>query len=83
MRRKLRIMEHDKKAYSEESEQMLKRQGNLIEKLKDDNKLLCKEMVQYNREQKINKQKTASAPSGSNDSEIQMIKDKIDKELEI
>jgi chromosome segregation ATPase len=38
MRRKIRIMENDKKAYVEESDQMLKRQANLIDKLKEENK---------------------------------------------
>jgi hypothetical protein len=38
-------MENDKKAYQDESTQMLTRQSNLIEKLKEENRSLCKEMV--------------------------------------
>ena len=43
-------MENDKKAYQEESEQMLKRQSNMIEKLKDENKHHCKDMLKNNKE---------------------------------
>ena len=42
-------MENDKKAYQEESEQMLKRQANLIEKLKGENRSLCQEMIANNQ----------------------------------
>lgn len=42
---KIRVMENDKKAYSEESELMLQRQAKMIDKLKDENRQLCKQMV--------------------------------------
>jgi len=45
LKRRIRIMENDKKAYSDESSQMLLRQSNLIDKLKDENRNLCKEML--------------------------------------
>ena len=72
-------MENDKKAYREESEQMLKRQANMIEKLKDENKSYCKEMLKNNKEQK----KVAEVKKALGDSytEISQIKDKIEKEV--
>lgn len=42
LRRKIRIMENDKKAYNEESQAMLKRQANFIDKLKEENRNYCK-----------------------------------------
>ena len=45
LKRRIRIMENDKKAYSDESSQMLSRQSNLIDKLKDENRNLCKDML--------------------------------------
>ena len=49
LKRRIRIMENDKKAYQEESEQMLKRQANLIDKLKGENRSLCQEMIANNQ----------------------------------
>ena len=49
LKRRIRIMENDKKAYQDESTQMLKRQANLVDKLKDENRTLCKQMVQNSK----------------------------------
>lgn len=72
-------MENDKKAYMEESEQMLKRQGNMIDKLKEENKQYCKDMVKSGKDQKrvTDVKKTANQCS----SEIAGIKDAIDNEI--
>lgn len=50
LKRRIRIMENDKKAYQDESAQMLKRQANLVDKLKDENRTLCKQMVQNSKQ---------------------------------
>ena len=71
-------MENDKKAYSEESEQMLTRQSHLIEKLKDDNKQLCRDMLQHSKDQK-----KATTVSSTGESEINILKDKINNEIEL
>lgn len=42
------MVDNDKKAYQDESDQMLKRQANMIDKLKDENRTLCKDMVTNN-----------------------------------
>lgn len=42
LRKRIRIIEDNKKAYADESTALLKRQGNLIDKLKEDNRALCK-----------------------------------------
>ena len=42
LKRRIRIMENDKKAYQDESNQMLQRQGKLIERLKEENRSYCK-----------------------------------------
>jgi chromosome segregation ATPase len=72
-------MENDKKAYVEESEQMLKRQGNLIEKLKAENKQYCKDTVKNSKDQKrvTDVNKTTNQCS----SEIANLKDAIDNEI--
>ena len=72
-------MENDKKAYSDESSQMLARQANLIDKLKEENRTLCKEMLNNSKQKKQMievKKNMAEAQS-----EIQIIKDKIEKEM--
>ena len=69
-------MENDKKAYQDESDQMLKRQSNMIERLKDENKNLCKEMVLNSKKKKeMTEVKTNIATTQD---EIKKIKDKID-----
>ena len=72
-------MENDKKAYVEESEQMLKRQGNMIEKLKAENKQYCKETIKNSKDQK----RVADVNKTTNQygAEIATIKDKIDAEI--
>ena len=79
LRKRIRILENDKKAYEDESAQMLKRQANLINKLKDENKSLCTQMVDNSKKQKqINQaKKTMDVVQG----EIQVLKDKIDNEI--
>jgi SMC interacting uncharacterized protein involved in chromosome segregation len=48
LRRKIRIMTSDLQAYQEESKMNLDRQSNIIQRLKDENKVLCKEMIKLN-----------------------------------
>jgi hypothetical protein len=45
-------VENDKKAYQDESSQMLARQSNLIDKLKDENRNHCKEMLNNTKQKK-------------------------------
>lgn len=76
LKNRIRIMENDKKAYQDESDQMLKRQSNMIERLKDENKTLCKEMVLNSKKKKeMTEVKTNIATTQD---EIKKIKDKID-----
>lgn len=76
LKNRIRIMENDKKAYQDESDQMLKRQSNMIERLKDENKNLCKEMVLNSKKKKeMTEVKTNIATTQD---EIKKIKDKID-----
>lgn len=72
-------MENDKKAYQDESKQMLSRQSNLIDKLKDENRNLCKDMLNNSKQKKqmIEFKKNMAEAQG----EIQAIKDKIEKEI--
>ena len=81
LRRRLRIMENDKKAYSDESQQMLKRQANLIDKLKDDNKSLCKELLKVNKERRASKERSGTLNQGNAEGEIKVLKDKINQEM--
>ena len=59
---------------------MLKRQGNMIEKLKDDNKVLCKDLLRANKERRASKD-NGTIPSGSTDGEIKILKEKINQEI--
>ena len=52
LRKRIRIIEDNKKAYADESNALLKRQANLIDKLKEDNRGLCKSMVAKNKSKK-------------------------------
>ena len=77
MRRKIRIMENDKKAYAEESEKLFERQAKMIEKLKDENKTLCKDMLRSNKAHR-----EATKPANI-DADIRIIKEKLNKETQI
>ena len=52
LNRRIRIMENDKKAYQDESNQMLQRQGKLIDRLKEENRTYCKQMVSNSQSKK-------------------------------
>ena len=52
LKNRIRIIENDKKAYQDESNQMLARQSNLIDKLKDENRNLCKDMLNNTKQKK-------------------------------
>jgi small-conductance mechanosensitive channel len=79
LRRKIRIMENDKKAYNEESQSMLKRQANFIDKLKEENRTFCKQMIQNSKDQK--KMSEVKKNMADAQGEIRTIKEKIEKEI--
>jgi predicted Zn-dependent protease len=79
LKNRIRIMENDKKAYQDESDQMLKRQANMIEKLKEENKNYCKDMVSNSKKKK--EMGEIKGNIATTQSEIKLIKDKIDKEM--
>ena len=52
LKRRIRIMENDKKAYQDESNQMLARQAKMIDRLKDENREYCKSMLANSKNRK-------------------------------
>ena len=58
---------------------MLSRQANLIDKLKDENRNLCKEMLNNSKQKKQMIEVKKNMVEAQ--SEIQIIKDKIEKEM--
>lgn len=74
-------MENDKKAYQDESSQMLARQAKLIDRLKDENREYCKAMLanSKNKKQMNDVKKTVM----DNQAEIRQIKQRIEKEMHL
>lgn len=79
LKRRYRILENDKKAYEDESTNMLKRQANLINKLKEENRTYCQRMLDGNKKKK--EMDVARKTMAVHQVEINALKEKVDVEL--
>ena len=80
IKRKYKNMEHDRKAFNDETQAQLKKQKNMIEKLQKENVQLKEELAAQN--QSLNKNKnTQSQKTITNVAEqIKMIREKLEEE---
>ena len=81
LKKRIRIMENDKKAYEDESNQMLARQAKLIDRLKDENRDFCKTILANSKNKKAMNEAKRSVQD--NQAEIRTIKQKIEKEMQV